>query len=82
LAQQTVPPPQSLPLLQQSSNSTLQTAAGLAQQPSAGQLTPLAQTAPAARGPTVAASVSEMATISQAMRTILPPLSPASNPRG
>jgi len=42
-AQQTVPPPQSLPLSQQSSNSALQTACELAQQPPSGQLTPLAQ---------------------------------------
>ena len=69
-AQQTVPPPQSLPLSQQSPNSALQTAAELAQQPSSGQLTPLAQPAPAAHGRTVAASVSEMATIEQAMRTM------------
>jgi hypothetical protein len=48
LEQQTVPPPQSLPLLQQSPNSTLQTAAELAQQPPSGQLTPLAQHSPSA----------------------------------
>ena len=70
LAQQTVPPPQSLPLSQQSSNSTLQTAAELMQQSPFGHLTPLAQPVPAALGRTVAASASEMATIEQAMRTI------------
>jgi hypothetical protein len=48
LGQQTVPPPQSFPLSQQSSNSTLQTAAELAQQPLAGQLAPLAQHSPSA----------------------------------
>ena len=70
LAQQTVPPPQSLPLSQQSSNSALQTAAELMQQSPFGHLTPLAQPVPAALGRTVAASASEMATIEQAMRTI------------
>jgi hypothetical protein len=38
--QQTVPPPHSLPLSQQSPNSILQTALTLVQHPDAGQLTP------------------------------------------
>ena len=80
-AQQTVPPPQSLPLSQQSSNSTLQTACALTQQLPSGQLTPLAQQLPSLVQEVPGAQQVEEWTVSQhvsdapAQQTVPPPQS-------